>query len=160
MEIEGRNALQQPGPIKFREDSKRRGRPIRHFRGTQAEAVPHRQAQALQKRNAEVAEALSGRDGWITMVVEFEFLPRKPFVLGQPIRVTDVVMGTYEERVVRIIEKRPDRTDFCIARPLLRPRRVEADDDEGIDTAEKFRVENMQTSIRSALSAPDGISGP
>jgi hypothetical protein len=94
------------------------------------------------------------------MVVEFEFLPRKPFVLGQPIRVTDVVMGTYEERVVRIIEKRSDLTDFCIARPLLRPRRVEADDDEGIDTAEKFRVENTQIIIRSALSAPDGISGP
>jgi hypothetical protein len=33
------------------------------------------------------------------MVVEFEFLPRKPFVLGHPIQVTDVVMGTYEERL-------------------------------------------------------------
>ena len=84
MEIKGRNALQHPGPIKFREESKRRRRPIRHFRGTQAEAVPHRQAQALQKRNAEVAEALSGRDGWITVVVEFEILPRKPFVQLKP----------------------------------------------------------------------------
>lgn len=94
MEIESSYAIQQSGAIKFREDSQRRRRAIRHSRGTQAVAVPHRQAQAVQKRNAEITEALPCRDGWIAMVMEFDFLLRKSLVLRQPIRISDVVMGT------------------------------------------------------------------
>ncbi len=54
------------------------------------------------------------------MVMEFDFLPHQPLILGQPIGIADVMMGTYKERVVRIPEKRADRADFRIARPLLR----------------------------------------
>jgi hypothetical protein len=127
----------------------------------QPEAIPHRQAQSVQKRNAEVAEALSRGNAWITVVMEFEFLPRQPVVvLGHSLGVADVVMWTYEERVVRIIEKRSGRPDFCDASSLLRPRRVETDDDECIDTTEKFPAESAPTSSRLALSATYRIPGP
>jgi len=38
-------------------------------------------------------------------MMEFDFLACQPAVIGQPIRVADVVMGAYDESVVRVIEE-------------------------------------------------------
>src|ERR1700722_18594164 len=118
------------------------------------------QAEAVQKRQAEIAERLPCRDGWIAVVMEFEFPPRQSFALGQFVGIADVMVRADEERVVGIVEKRPDSADLRVAGLLLRPVRVEADDDERIDAGEKFGIERAQTSVRPALGATDGISGP
>ncbi|HEY0107047.1 MAG TPA: hypothetical protein VGB91_13260, partial [Rhizomicrobium sp.] len=151
MKIEGRNAFHKPGPIEFGGDFEGRRRAVRLFRGTQAETVPDPQAQAAQKRKAEIAEALPCRNGGIAVVMEFERLPRPSFALGQIAGIADIVMGAHEERVIGIVEKRAYGGDLREARLLRRPRRVEADDDERIDAGQEFAIEGAQAGIRPAF---------
>jgi hypothetical protein len=65
MEIEGRNTFHKPEAIELGGDFERRGGTIRQLCWPKAEAVPDRQAQPVQQRNAEIAEALPCGNGRI-----------------------------------------------------------------------------------------------
>jgi hypothetical protein len=60
-------------------------------------------------------------------------------------------MRTYEDSVIRVVKKRPDRGDFAIIWLLARPRRIEAENYQRIDAPEKFSVKQAQIGIRPPL---------
>ena len=66
----------------------------------QSEGVLHRDAEAAQKRASESAEALLGRNRFVSMVQEVRYLPFQSLVMRKIGHVTDVMVGTDKNEMI------------------------------------------------------------
>ncbi len=73
-------------------------------------------------------------------MLELRNLTLQLLVLREVCYVADVVMRADEGEMIRLLEERPDGLDFPAFRNLNRPDRVETDDDERVNAAEKTRI--------------------
>ena len=79
----------------------------------QPEAVFHGHAEPGQERAREFAEALLGRYSLIAVVEEVRYLPIQALVMRQIGHVTDVLVGTDEDKMVRLREEAASDTDVA-----------------------------------------------
>ena len=72
------------------------GRPVLHFRRSEAKSIGHGNTQIPKQRSGKAAKALLSRNSEISMVVELHFLRRQDLVTGNAIDVADVMMRANE----------------------------------------------------------------
>ena len=118
VEIEGINASQQVKTIECALGLDRSRGSIALRGGMQPEAVLHAYAEPCQKRASESAEALLGRNRLISMVEEVRYLPFQSLVMWQIGHVTDVMVGTDEDKMVWVREEPANSLHFSAARVL------------------------------------------
>jgi hypothetical protein len=160
VEIEGINTSQQVKTIEFAFGLDRSRGSIALRSGMQPEAVLHAYAEPCQKRASESAEALLGRNRLISMVQEVHYLPFQSLVMWQIGYVTDVVVGTDEDKMVWVREELANSLHFSAARILAGAKRVEADDDERIGCIEKSRIEfGLSAIVGHPLDLDDRMTG-
>ena len=147
VKIEGLNASQQLKAIECALGVDRSRGSIALRGRTQPEAVLHAHAEPCQKRASEPAKAVLGRNGPISVVQEVRYLPFQSLVMWQIGHVTDVVMGTYEDKMIRMGKKPANSLYFGSTCILVGAKRVQADDDERVSRIEKSRIELGSRSI-------------
>jgi hypothetical protein len=76
--------------------------------------------------SSEAAQALLSRNSAISVVVELSFLHRQDLVAGNSLDVANVMMGTNERRMARIVKKSTNRQQLTFVGILTRALRVEA----------------------------------
>jgi hypothetical protein len=137
VKIEGIDIPQQSQLVKSTINLDVRRRPLRGRRGPQTEAIFDRYAEPSQQGAREAAETLPGRNGVVAMVPMFGDLAFNAILSHRTRSFSDVVMGTNEDQVIRVIEEMPDRLNFHSGCRLSGAQRVEADDYDAIDAHER-----------------------
>jgi hypothetical protein len=91
---------------------------------------------------------------------EIRFLTPKPFIVRKVFGFSDVMVGTDENEMVRIIEKLANGGDFLIAGMLACPEGIEADHNERIHPFQDRTIErNLAAIVTHALELEDTMAG-
>src|ERR1700723_3601041 len=159
VEIESADAPQEIKSIRRRIDVNRGRGAVPHFRRSKAEIIGNGNTQITKQRPGKAAEALLPWKSGISMVMELHFLRRQYLTTGNAVDVANVMVGTNEQGMARIVQPLANRRQFTLTGMLLRALGIEADDDQYVDAIEKIAVEKHYLAVRgTALDDAYGIA--